>query len=66
MGIVHRYKDNQQVRAASAKYIPFMWYLALLLLTAGQEEWILNQISSGQCIPSEIALKNETGVQPSP
>lgn len=35
----------------------------LLLLTSGQE--VLNQISSGPCLPSEIALKNETTVHPS-
>lgn len=43
-------------RAASAKYISLI-YWPLLLLTPEQEQWILNQISSGQCIPSEIALQ---------
>lgn len=36
----------------------------LLLLTPGQEE-VLNKISSCLCMPSEIALKNETAVHPS-
>lgn len=53
------------VRAPFAKCVPSYDTWPLLLLTPGQEE-VLNQISSGPCMPSEIAVKNETTVHSAP